>query len=316
MSEHLDLLLDLEAALIDAGEGVFETIVEDCTKALVDGDRADFARLTDEAGRVYHPDASLDYLKALWCFVNGERLNGQVLRIPISERVAGSLQGSLIKSLTSGHFASRLIERSDLNDGQKSRRKARSSTLDSHAGFLLREALRAERLPGGNIAMPTSLAGLTSYLQSAAGKTQVTALSSTAKLVGGQSLIVKAAEVAAVRLEQSPAMMSFANDASAIVGAHALTETILSTLFRAKAQWVNVLRVGNGQIQPTMQAAPWVALSVFLTHAQSTFPDRLARQIPEKIGFELMKAWPQLSKHYAKILLVEMIRINPKDLLA
>jgi hypothetical protein len=245
------------------------------------------------SGRKYKPKVSLDYVKALWCFLWDKALDGEhldsLVSMPIARAAEKAFAEALAARTTAEHIAVPLLREGDSPLGDETR-----IIIYNETRWLQKELESAIDLSGGDL-LKAKLADVTIdqisnfFLHTAAGSAVLAAFVKVAGTVTGKAVILAAIKAA---------LSSVALKTAAVV----LLKKFGLLLF-VKIAIVKIL----GIIAPKVLAMKipiigfvFAALLIaFIKHDIETLPQKLAEKVPGQIGDQLARDWPSISRQLA-----------------
>lgn len=303
--QHEDVFSQFKSNL-DAKASAARSAVESRVRAaILNATATQIVTLRTASGQVMAPGASIEYVKALWCFMRGTPYRGGDVESVINEPIMAAVQSALSDVLLSAEALTAMVASPQLPEISGVIGSAARELTAEDVAWLRREFSAAMGLPGAET-VQTKVAMIAAenaalFFKSAAG---VAALKVIGQLMGttaGKVLVVKLLNAAAAKAVASAAFKAMV---LGFVKKAGLVMLIKAGLGAALAAGLPMHRLHR--LPPLVIPAVLLGLiGVFLAHEIWKMPQRLAETLPAQVGQKIGEQWGELTQLYLSALTEE-----------
>ncbi len=271
-------------------------------RKILEHNTRDVMSFVTAGGSRYTPAASVDYVRALWSFVQGKSLNGAILDSVLTAPILVSVEDAVVTELNSDAVRS-FIVKSLAPDIEI--RKDVGEVIGDEASWLGREFLAVAGIAPASVVVEQATIAVSEnasdILSTSLGKTILAGIGQMAITAKGQMLIAKLLTVTVTKVAGTTVLKAAVSAALKKIGIVILIKAVLVKIF--------------GAALPALAAAKipifWVLLPIlagFIYHEMKNMPKKLAETLPEKIGSEVEKNFPEITKSFSRIVLGELVQ--------
>lgn len=256
-------------------------------------------------GRVLEPAPSVDYVKALWCFLREKPFEGGELESLINTPILEGVQAGLSEVLFSDAAIAGLLATSEVADVTAAVSGATRELTKDELEWLKREFSAAAGLPVSDTiqtkvtAVAVEQAAL--FFKTAAGATVLKVIASATATTAGKMMVAKLLKLAAAKAIASAAfkgvILGFVKKAGIVM-------LIKAALSGAVAAGLPMHRL-KGLPPFAIPVALVGLIGAFLIHEIQQMPAKLANTLPGQIGAKVESEWAGITELYVATLAEE-----------
>jgi hypothetical protein len=271
-------------------------------QALLNSEAETILTFVTPGGTRYRPSVDADYAKALWCFVREKPMDGRPLDSAVTEPVVQAIESSVLQTLNS-EKASQVVAGALAQAAALSQTTVRSE-LKQDAKFISKEIISLSGMSPAAIVADqiTDIASQQAMdvLNTSAGKALLAAIAQVASTAMGKVMIMKLIQASAITLAKSTALKAAVLGALKKVGILVVVKTVIVKALAVMAPGLLTVKIPVFWI-----LLPFVGL--FIAHEMGNMPNKLAKELPGKVGGEIDKAFPAMARSFAEMILAQAV---------
>lgn len=293
--QHIDIVGQLEASMGKLGPSAGKAVAAAIHSRILACSSTEVMTFTTKGGKIFVPAFSIDYAKALWCFMWKKKLDGEDLDSKVSAVALQAAEAEFVQFMKGKQVADSLSEPIlALNLGEISNTEGRKSLNESRA-FLQKELAAALGLHGGH-GLTSNLTSLVAdqaanFFHTASGRAVTSAFVKFASTAKGQIVLAHMVNTSVLHITTSASAKAFLWK---LLSHYGLTAFIKQLILPLLGMMFPKLAAMHIPVWPVVIPI----LVVWMANDINNMPKKLAGKVSEEIGKKVEEEWPAVTKAF------------------